>query len=281
MNHETTERQGLYFPKPLTRRNTEGEVYQRLGQVDSQIQMALALETRELQARSDITDEASPEFLQEECLVYLIRHYHKEGNRQCVNGLSESLLRRCGTWIKSKFHSLDPELADEGFLDVIAQLFERILDLDSDRGDFLQVRFWLALKSLTAQSFNNLLKHDQQNVPLESLTGYDGEDVDAVRQGAGLRAANTVISSPVETEVINNSLICEAMSQLEEPIRSAYLLRYHRGLQIEDQDPAVPTISRHFDKTPRTIRNWLAKAEGHLAEWRTKERKYEQANKVC
>ena len=148
MNHETTERRGLYFPEPLTHRNTEGEVYQRLGQVDSQIQMALALETRELQARSDITDKTSPEFLKEECLVYLIRH-HKAGNQQCMNGLSESLLRRCGTWIKSKFHSLDPELADEGFLEVIFQLFKRILDLDSDRGDFLQVRFWLALKRLT------------------------------------------------------------------------------------------------------------------------------------
>ena len=281
MNHETTERQGLYFPKPLTRRNTEGEVYRRLGQVNSQIQMALALETRELQARSDITDKTSPEFLQEECLVYLIRHYHKEGNRQCVEGLTDSLLHRCGTWIEGQLYSLDPDVASQGYADVIAQLFEPIIDLDSDRGDFLQVRFWLVLKRLTTQTFTKLLKHDQQNVPLESLPGYDGEDVDAVRQGAGLRAASTVISSPVETEVINKSLIREAMSQLEEPIRSAYLLRHYAGWKIEDQDPAVPTISRHFDKTPRTIRNWLAKADRYLAEWSTKERHHEQTSKVC
>ncbi len=271
MNHETAERQGLYFPEPLTHRNKKGKVYQRLGEVDSQIQMALALETEELQARSVITDQTSPEFLKEECLVYLIRHHHKEGNRQCVNGLTESLLRRCGTWIKGQLCSIrDPELESQGYADVIAMLFERILDLDSDQGDFLQVRFWVVLKSLTVQTFSDLLKPHP---------GYDGEDVDAVGQGVGLRAASTVVSSPVETEVINESLIREALSQLEEPIRSAYLLRHYIGLQIEDQNPAVLTISRYFDKTPRTIRNWLTKADRCLAEWRTKERRDEQTTK--
>ena len=40
------------------------------------------------------------------------------------------------------------------------------------------------------------------------------------------------------------------------------------GWPVEDRDPNVPTISRYFGKTSRTIRNWLAQAEERLAAWR-------------
>ena len=76
----------------------------------------------------------------------------------------------------------------------------------------------------------------------------------------------------VESEAIDNALIEAALSQLEEPIRSAYLLRYLEDWPIEDKDPAVQTISRHFGKTPRTIRNWLSKADEILEAWRGEQR---------
>ena len=55
---------------------------------------------------------------------------------------------------------------------------------------------------------------------------------------------------PVESEVIGNVLIEAALHQLEEPIRSAYLLRHLGDWPIEDKNPTAQTISGHFGKNP-------------------------------
>ena len=274
MDDETTRQDTSCLPEPLTHTNAAGDVYQRLAVVDVQIQAALSLDRGALRRRSQITDKGSPDFLKEECLVYLIRHYHGAGNRDCVNDLSKSLLSRCATWINGQLSSLGDEATTEGYSDVVKSLFERILELGSDRGDFLQVRFWLYLKKLTVQAYSKQLKQldiQQDCIPLTSLAGNDGGDADALTHKGREQAPSTLTTCTVESEEIEE-LIHEALSQLEEPLRSAYLLRHHKGWLIEHQDPTVRTISRHFNKTPRTIRNWLARAEERLAEWRGERR---------
>ena len=106
----------------------DGDVYRRLEEVDMQIQMALGLDHGELRRRSKIMDKVSPDFLKEECLVYLIRHYHRAGDRDCVNDLSKSLLSRCATWINGQLCSLVMKRQWEGYSNVVERLFERILD---------------------------------------------------------------------------------------------------------------------------------------------------------
>ena len=196
----------------------------------------------------------------------MIRHYHQAENRQCFDDLSECLLTRCATLINSTLSRLGADWQEDGCSEVVVELFDRILDLDSDRGDFLQVRFWVVLKRLTVQVFRKMLKVEQSTIPLASLAGYDGEDVATAE--VEVPAPSTHATRSVESEVVDSIVIQDALSQLDEPIRSAFLLRHYAGWPIEDQDPSVRTISRHFGKTPRTIRNWLASAEERLAAWR-------------
>jgi len=271
MAHKTTEQDTSCLPEPLTRTNAAGEIYQRPAVVDKQIQEALRLDSEELRRRLEVTDEVSPDFLKEESLVYLIRHYHKAEDQRSVKELSDFLLSRCATYINGQLYSLGDDAAKEGYLDVVAQLFSRIFDLGSNRGDFLQVRFWIVLKRLTVQVFrkqSKQLKLGLNCFPLTSLEGYNGEDTDAETRRGGMLAPAIVTSRSIESEVIEKDLIQAALSQLKEPLRSAYLLRHYEEWPIEDQDPTVRTISRHFNKTPRTIRNWLARAEECLAAWR-------------
>ncbi len=61
--------------------------------------------------------------------------------------------------------------------------------------------------------------------------------------------------------VIDNDLVCEALDHLEQPYREAFLLRYFAGWPIQNRDPRVRTISRHFRRDPHTIRTWLRKAK--------------------
>ena len=153
MEHETTRQVESCLPQPLTRRNADGQVYQRLPVVDRQIEEALGLDDADLRNRLGVRDEESPAFLKEESLVYLIRHHHRAGNQEAVNDLTECLLRRCATWIDSKLRGLKPNLREDGNSAVVAEVFDRILDLASDRGDFLQVRFWMNLRRITVSVY--------------------------------------------------------------------------------------------------------------------------------
>ena len=99
-----------FVPEPLTRRNAEGQVYQRPAVVDRQISEALGLGDEELRSRLEDRDEDSPSIFKEEVLVYLIRHFHRARNREFVNELAECLVRRCATWIDSKLRGLRTDL---------------------------------------------------------------------------------------------------------------------------------------------------------------------------
>ena len=268
MGHETTRQDTSRLPQPLTRRNADGKVYQRLPAVDRQITEALGLDHEKLRSRLEVHDEASPAFLKEESLVYLIRHYHGEGNWEFVNELAECLLTRCATWIDSKLRSLRVDLREDGHSSVVAEVFERILDQSSNRGDFLQVRFWVVLARITVDVFRKQVNRFET----ESSGDYDQATMDDLTQRGAVVVPTTSASRPIESEAIDNVLIEAALHQLEEPIRSAYLLRHHKDWPIEDKDPAVQTISRHFGKTPRTIRNWLSKADEILEAWRGEQR---------
>ena len=268
MEHETTRQIESYLPQPLTRRNANGQVYQRLAVVDRQIEEALGLDDEELRSRLAVRDKESPTFLKEESVVYLIRHHHAVGNRECVNDLTECLLKRCATWINDKLSGLRTDLREDGNAGVVAEVFARILDLTSDRGDFLQVRFWMGIQRITVDVFRKQIKQFDSDYSLDD----DQTGIDDLAQRDTVVLPTGSAGRGVESEVIDNALIEAALNQLEEPIRSAYLLRHLEDWPIEDKDPAVQTISRHFGKTPRTIRNWLSKADEILKAWRGEQR---------
>ncbi|MDE2838718.1 MAG: hypothetical protein OXL97_14620 [Chloroflexota bacterium] len=268
MEHETTRQVESCLPQPLTRRNADGQVYQRLAVVDRQIEEALGLNDEELRSRLAVRDEESPIYLKEESLAYLIRHHHAAGNRKCVNDLTECLLKRCATWINGKLRGLRTDLREDGYAAVVAEIFARMLDMASDRGDFLQVRFWKGIERITVDVFRKQIRQ----FDTESSGDYDQVTIDELTQQGAVVVPAASGDRNVASEAIDNVLIEAALNQLEEPIRSAYLLRHLEDWPIEDKDPAVQTISRHFGKTPRTIRNWLSKADEILEAWRGEQR---------
>ena len=253
--------------EPLTHRNLDGAVYRRDPAVEQQLAEATRLPPSQWRARADIADKTAAGYLQEEALVYLLRIAHRQSEAAVASDLSEALLRRCGRFIYGHLTKLGNETADEGYSEVVAQLFERILDLDSDRGDFYQVRFWPALEKLAIRAFQRLLKErkrGQQTISISDVAGYD-DDADEDRR---VVQAPELATPSDESFVITNDLVRDALTRVGEPYRTAFLLRHYAGWPTEDQDPAVQTISKYFKKDPRTIRNWLKRAEEALQQWR-------------
>ena len=211
MGHETRRQDESCLPQPLTRRNAAGQVYQRLAVVDRQIKEALGLDDEELRSHLEVRDEKSPAFLKEESLVYLIRHHHGAENRNFVNDLAECLLKRCATWIDGKLRGLRTDLMEDGNSGVVAELFERILNLASDRGDFLQVRFWMGIERITV----NVFRKQVTQFDTESSGDYDQITIDDLTQRGAVVVPTASAGRPVESEAVDNVLIEAALHQLE------------------------------------------------------------------
>jgi DNA-directed RNA polymerase specialized sigma24 family protein len=239
--------------------------YRREPAVEEQIRAALRSDPAALVERAAVRDQASPVYLREECLVYLVREFALQGEAAHVATLSEALLGRCTRFIHGRLLVLGAQAAEDAYCEVVARLFDLILDVGSDRGDFLQVRFWVALEKMVISAFGRQVKEQartRRHVPLTALPGEDGDE-DEQHVAPGTLQAGEPRSAPDQA-----LLVREALAALDEPYRTAVILRHYEGWPIEDRDPTVPTISRYFNKTPRTIRNWMATAEEALAAWR-------------
>ncbi len=255
--------------QPLTRNTKEGALYRRSEEVDQQIRSALGMAPDALVERARIDDKDNPDYLQEESLVYLIRESHRRGQQAMVNALAEILIERCASYIDVKLRSLGPEVTEDAFQDVISSMFDVILDLNSDRGDFLQVRFWRNLELRIINTFNRSVGQQRRaakNVPLSSLAGQEIAPSDD-------ESISTSSQEFRDTALTADELaLCQdALNTVDEPYRTAFILHHYHGWPIESIDSTALTISRYFNKTPRTIRNWLAKAEGALLNWRNEE----------
>ena len=247
--------------KPLTRRNLKGEVYERLPLVEAQIREALALVPGRLMERAQVRKIDSPLYFQEETLVYLIREHYRENQRSLVDGLGASLVRRCAKRINNLVRgSIESRYVDDCFGHIVKEVFDRILDLDSDRGDFAQVRFWVFLDRQIVEGIKRYLREEKRDALTESLDVNEDDDSEEL--------------PPIEVEdkeifrADERAMYREGLRILSEPLRTAVILRYFENWQIESDDPDEATISRHFNKTPRTIRNWLKKADEELKKWR-------------
>jgi DNA-directed RNA polymerase specialized sigma24 family protein len=142
---------------------------------------------------------------------------------------------------------------------VITYVVSKIMDIEDDIGDFYQVRFWVALKRAMLSEYDKQIKEieiEEDCIRIdEQPEGEDGDE-------PSFEIADTSLSQE------DLSLIKSGLSVLTEPYKTVFLLRYYEGWPIRSNDPTEITISSHFNKTPRTVQNWLDTAKGELVKWR-------------
>lgn len=251
----------------LTRTNANGEIYKRSPAIERQLLDAISLSEEHLLLRAGIRDSASAGYLQEEALVYLIRMSSQQQSRLVFDNLSEILLTRCQdqatSWMRGIVHK------EDAVNDVIQVLFEKILSPNNE-GDYLQVRFWHNLKRISLdvrRKYEREQTKDRRYLQPSSFQSQEetGEnDWENVPDTNGDEIAAKNDFSSVEMEVLWR----ESLRILKEPIRTAVVLHYIKGWQVESIDPKEITVSKYFRKTPRTILNWLRQAEEELIKWR-------------
>ncbi len=118
--------------------------------------------------------------------------------------------------------SLDPIYVDDCFREVIAAAFGRILDLDSNHGDFAQVRFWLWLDRITSNVMRRYWKQQREDWVTDSID-CDKEE-DEARSRALRQKLEEIVSESAAPDW--HSLTAEALRLLSPNERQAFLLRH-------------------------------------------------------
>jgi DNA-directed RNA polymerase specialized sigma24 family protein len=257
--------------EPLTQKNIAGGNYEREHDVEEQIISTTALSDEEIIARAKITDKEAAGFLQEETLVYLIRFSFQQQRRVLYNALSETLIIRCQEQLDFRLRSLDADLADEAYAEIMRILFGKILSIGG-QGDFLQVRFWFALDRIAIDVFRQYSRRqtkDRANlIPTSFTEPNETDEAEEDWEDKFLSSDHLIPGENRWSSVERQALIEEALLSIEEPIRTAFVLHYYEGWKIESIDPEEITLSTYFRVTPKTIGNWLRKADFELKNWR-------------
>jgi hypothetical protein len=251
--------------RPLTRTNgTTGRPFRRDPDVERQICEALALEPANLLARARVRDRCDSQFLREECLVYLIREHNRDGaSRWLASDLSGELLLRIEGYLGHELRRLGPDHYEEAGDEVVAKLFEKITDLQSDLGDFAQVSFWTFLAAKVSDAYRKHLTQLRKERSQVAPPWVHGGEPAGDREQSPLDG--NLLPEPAAGHDIDANLLAEELLGGLEG-RHLVALRLHMaGWPIESNNSSEPTISRYFGKTPRTINNWLREAHSRLA----------------
>lgn len=269
---------------PLTRNG-----YERTDETVGHIQAALALSRTGLMSRAQVRDKDHALFIGEEALVCLIRHHHLRGDTLVVERLSEALVRRITGPIKRwlwevSFRPDDEDDAmSEAYQETIVRLFGGsptrddkehreggILDLDSDKSDFAQVRFWIFLRGRTTDASRIVgvaRGRRSKNIDINDLAGH-APNGDTESSGESPRdnwddlSPWKTLAQQHEEDALRRAV--RGLSNSPIPLQDVTRLRYFDRWQIESGDAGVVTLSTHFERTPKTIRSWLRKAEKQL-----------------
>lgn len=232
-------------------------------EVTAQIEVALQMDPKLLVSNAEITDFNSPSFIKDETLVYLFREYTLEEKEFLVTDLGQILMKRIERVVVSKFPSLHKSKIEQIYIEIVGELFTKILDFEGNSGDFYQVRFQLGVFTLAVGVFRKLEKL-KAFIPISQMV-RDGEGQEAAEGRLNyLMEGQTNANLPTDLQIETKM----GLTQLPNKLRIVYILRHYWDWPIESIDPKAITISSFYGKTPKTIRNWLKQADDILEKWR-------------
>ena len=233
---------------PLTKRREEsGELYTRRPEVEAQLQEVVGLSAEELSPRLKLPNREASGYLFDETLVYLFREARRKEDLTMEYLIYDQLAVRVETLVRGHAHQASPD-DPEGFIgEVHFKVLAKLLDFDSDKGDYAQVMFGDFVATIAHNEKRRIWgRRNSEPVMVEiDAPNEDGHDFDPEDEGA-LQDFVTILDT--------------ALAKLPEKTAVAFVMHYRDGFQIESKDPDEPTVARHFGVSGRAIRYWFTKA---------------------
>lgn len=234
----------------LTGTTTAGKTFQRRAEVLCQLEELSEINFTVLQKRILISDEKAENSLKSETMVFLFRElFQKQGFDEIYETLSGRILQIIGRY-RSKVKDFK-----EFSQNVQLEFLKKVLDFESDKGDYAQVSFGEFIVGLALNEFRNYITKDNREYVTDSIDEDFGEEDKTPKFNFESRNI-----SPEDQTFVN-----QALKKLPANLREAFILYHFYNYKIRSKKEIEPTLTEHFQKSDKTIRNWLNEAEEILA----------------
>lgn len=223
--------------------------YDREPAVEEEIRLLASLPETEFWRRMTLQDYREPNCPRLESMVYFIRLFESRRQSETAWKIVEFLTTRIGRTILKKLNAsvrCSEDQREELQDALITKLYTEWMSLDAGH-EFWEVRFWVCLDRNLMDVIKKFRHHDQKIVSLAPLN--DEKEEDPIN-----RLPDTGSDPLSEVE------IGLALASLAEPYRTTIYLHVIEQWTEEQ-------IARYFNKTSRTVRNYLARAKACLREW--------------
>ena len=194
--------------------------------------------------------------VKEETLVYALRRLHEAGDGRLAADVARLLLQRVKTRLARALSVWGFDMApdkDEAIDEIVTDFYRHLFDLGPG-DEFWEVRFWICFDRMILR-----LMRDRRRPCVLGLPPDDDE--------FGV-PDNTPSRLSWEDHPETSALIGDALAVLPDDIRTAFLLKHWCGYTEEGTSGAMPSIADVLGVTGRTVRNYMRRAEAHLAAWR-------------
>jgi RNA polymerase sigma factor (sigma-70 family) len=242
--------------KSLTKRTREtDELYARRPEIEFQIEKLLSLEDEQIFALLKNKQRNSADYLFDETIVYLLREARNGGNDSLLQNLYLELNRRIWRLMKRFYKNFKTREDFEDFgQNVETAIIKKIFDTQSDSADYAQVNFGdFVITQAKVLWRGKLARIERENELFQTERESEDDELNEDR----------FVLKGISTEKL--LIIKEAIAKLPDNIHQVAVLHYLDGWQIESKDDNLPTISKQFNVSSRTIRHWLTEARRILA----------------
>lgn len=243
--------------KPLTKIAGEtGKPYSRRADVEKQIAEVLSLDDRRIFEMLENRQRDADGYLLDETIVSLLKS--RRYDSFFVETLYAELNRRIWKLFLKFRKNFNNESDFEDFGQAIEMTIIKNIFSETDAGDYAQVYFGDFVVKTATYAWYARLKNMKRDESMFAAERSDDDEKEAAKIDE-----NRFVSTEISAE---EKLILRArLAELPENVRNTAILHYLDGWQIESKDERQPTISKLFNVSSRTIRNWLNQAREILA----------------
>jgi hypothetical protein len=197
--------------------------------------------------------------ISEEALVMLARAFHKQEKDALAWKIILAVCERVQPSIvrSAKLWRLTPVNA-EGFMEALLHEMYTFLLSDAESEVFWEIKFWVCFERRLLSTLRKFRLRDDRTLETETI---EKPSYDYFGASGNSRLE---FSDPV-----TRAIIAEGLAQLPGNLRTAFMLKHWAGYPEHSSDPNEKyTIAQVMEVSDRTVRNYLARAEQLLCQWR-------------
>lgn len=243
----------------LRKRTEAGNCYTRPAAVEAAIDALDGVPLEEVVSRAQITNRDNPEYIQSECLLYLLRQTRTDPDQTRFEGLFRALRQRVLRALPpvDRYASGTTGTAQSAaaldIRDAVLGRFQEMLCRDrsgyEDRLDYFEIAFDGAVASLRKTARKKVFREEARSCPLtDAETSEPSQEVEA--------ALNRFIEDPrarIEDDDYRRRVLAAIDTLPDDQRRVMELLQ--RGMPIDSKEAGVVTMVQVLRCSEKTVRN--------------------------